>query len=440
MAPNIFGKLREVLSYQPVSGAASPNKRTFFDSALIPLADVMKLYERDPTCKASVDLLAASTVGMGFYTTVDETYDKAKEAKAAVDNFCEDINLDGLLNDMAKPLIGCGNDFWLKLTPDKLTDTVRMPIDAVQRIGLSSVPTLKLPYKVTSYQLKSIYTGDVKESNELKPEAVIHWRLDGDIPSGFGVGLLQVLLHTLTVDSDRRPAVAWMKAKIERIMPKIFEKYAGPDVLAMLEGVDEETVKSFEQAIKNRDEEGAWLFYNKKIDLKPVTIDPRAQGFVYYIDHIINQFYLGCETPLPRLFSTPGFTEASARAALDLQDMLIKPVQRYVKRQVEREIFASVVTQAGLDPLKAKVRLNYGSPETPELNPADLIKAAESGLIRAEEFRKNAVKFGWELWEQKQTTAAGQQPTGSLEGLHGRKGAGRYLVVDLGKNREPAKS
>jgi hypothetical protein len=365
----------------------------------------MKLYERDPTCKASVDLLAASTVGMGFYTTVDETYDKAKEAKAAVDNFCEEVNLDGLLNDMAKPLIGCGNDFWLKLTPDKLTETLRMPIDAVQRIGLSSVPNLLLPYKVTGYQLRNSYAG--KAGNELKPEAVIHWRLNGDIPSGYGVGLLQVLLHTLTVDSDKRPAVAWMKAKIERIMPKIFEKYAGPDVLAMLEGVDEATVKSFEQAIKNRDEEGAWLFYNKKIDLKPVTIDPRAQGFVYYIDHIINQFYLGLETPLPRLFSTPGFTEASARAALDLQDMLIKPVQRYIKRQVEREIFLPIVTQAGLDPVKAKVRLNYGSPETPELNPADLIKAAESGLIRQEEFRKNAVKFGWELWEEKQTTASG---------------------------------
>ena len=24
--------------------------------------------------------------------------------------------------------------------------------------------------------------------NELKPEAVIHWRLSGDVPSGFGVG------------------------------------------------------------------------------------------------------------------------------------------------------------------------------------------------------------------------------------------------------------
>ena len=65
----------------------------------------MKLYDRDPTCKSSVDLLSASTVGMGFYTTVDEKYEKALEAKAVVDEFCEDINLDGLLNEMAKPLI-----------------------------------------------------------------------------------------------------------------------------------------------------------------------------------------------------------------------------------------------------------------------------------------------------------------------------------------------
>jgi hypothetical protein len=199
----------------------------------------------------------------------------------------------------------------------------------VQRIGLSSVPDLKVPYKVTGYQLKSIYTGNA--GSELRPEAVIHWRLSSDVPSGFGVGLLQVLLHTLTVDGDKRPAYSWMKAKIERIMPRIFEKYAGPDVLAYLEKADATTIKQFEQTIKNRPEEGAWLFYNKPCEVKPVTIDPRAQGFVYYIDHIVNQFYLGCETPLPRLFSTPGFTEASARAALDLQDMLIKPVQRYIK-------------------------------------------------------------------------------------------------------------
>jgi hypothetical protein len=374
----------------------------------------MKLYDRDPTCKSSVDLLAASTVGMGFYTTADQKYEKATQAKAAVDKFCEDVNLDGLLNEMAKPLIGCGNDFWLKLTPEHLTDTLRIPIDAVQKIGLSTVPNLKVPYKVTGYQLSSTYSGNA--GNELKPEAVIHWRLNGDVPSGFGVGLLQVLLHTLTVDTDKRPSYAWMKAKIEKILPNIFVKYAGPDVVVQLEGQKEDTIKKYESAIRNRPEEGQWLFSGaKNVGVYPVSIDPRAR-FEYYIDHMVNQFYLGCETPLPRLFSTPGFTEASARAALDLQDMLIKPVQRYIKRQVEKEIFAVTVAQAGLDASKAKVRLSFGSPETPELNPADLIKAAELGLVRAEEFRKNAVKFGWELWDAQPQKATNGTNGGAQSG------------------------
>ncbi|MCW4005266.1 MAG: hypothetical protein NWF04_01510 [Candidatus Bathyarchaeota archaeon] len=364
----------------------------------------MKLYARDPTCKSSVDLLAASTVGMGFYTTADQKYEKAAQAKAAVDKFCEDINLDGLLNEMAKPLIGCGNDFWLKLTPENLTDTLRMPIDAVQKIGLSTVPNLKVPYKVTGYQLSSTYGGNA--GNELKPEAVIHWRLNGDIPSGFGVGLLQVLLHTLTVDTDKRPSYAWMKAKIEKILPNIFVKYAGPDVVVQLEGQKEDTIKKYESAIKNRPEEGQWLFSgSKNVGVYPVSIDPRAR-FEYYIDHMVDQFYLGCETPLPRLFSTPGFTEASARAALDLQDMLIKPVQRYIKRQVEKEIFTSILGQAGFDAAMAKVRLNFGNPETPEISASDLIGAADKGLIRPEEFRKNAIKIlGWELWDDPKMTS-----------------------------------
>ncbi len=190
--------------------------------------------------------------------------------------------------------------------------------------------------------------------------------------------------------------------------PKIFEKYAGPDVLALLEKADEATIQKFERAIKSRSEEGAWLFYSGKGDIKPVTLDPRAR-FEYYVEHMINQFYLGCETPLPRLFSTPGFTEASAKAALELQSMLIKPVQRYVKRHVERDIFRVVLKQAGFDWAEAKLRLNWGSPKTPAISVVDMLKAAELGLIRQEEFRKNAVKFGWELWEQPETSMEGAE-------------------------------
>jgi hypothetical protein len=402
---SVLKRLIEAFSLKTRSGYASPQSATVYETPSIPLADVMRLYERDATCKASVDLLAASAVGMGFYTTVNEGYASAKEAKRVVDQFNESVNLDALLCDMARALIACGNDFWLKIMPERLAGLHRLPTDAVERIEQSLIQdsSLKIPYEVEGYKLRQAYGGE-----SLKPEAVIHWRINCMGLSGFGTGVLQVLLHSLTFQSDRRPAYAWMKAKIERIMPKIFEKYAGPDVLALLEKADEATIQKFERAIKNRSEEGAWLFYSGKGDIKPIALDPKAR-FEYYIDHIINQFYLGCETPLPRLFSTPGFTEASANAALELQAMLIKPVQRYIKRQVEHEVFGTVLAQAGLNPAEAQVRLNWGSEKVAEIAMVDMLKAAELGLIRSEEFRKNAVKFGWELWEK-------MQPETSLEG------------------------
>jgi hypothetical protein len=96
------------------------------------------------------------------------------------------------------------------------------------------------------------------------------------------------------------------------------------------------------------------------------------------------------------LFSTPGFTEASAKAALELQNMLIHPVQRYIKRQVERELFSAVLSQVGFDPSKAQVRLHWGTPQTKEVNVADLLRAAEFEADRKTEFRKKRLKFGWE--------------------------------------------
>ena len=388
---SLLKRLVESFTKSTRAGYAYPNTQIFSETPEVPLSDILKLYEKDPACKASVDLLAAATVGMGFYTTAED-----EEAKRVIDGFNEEVNLDALLNDMARVLIACGNDFWLKITPENMKELKRLNIDAIDKIEHSfySEENLKIPSKIEGYKLTQKYGGET-----LKPEALIHWKINCTGTSGFGVGILQVLLQTLILNGNRRPSYAWMKAKIERIMPKIFEKYAGPDVLALLEKANNETIQKFESVIKNRPEEGVWLFYNGKGDIKPIMLDPRAR-FEYYIEHIINQFYLGCETPLPRLFSTPGFTEASANAALNLQDILTKPIQRYIKRQVEKDIFNAVLTQSGFNPAEAKVRLNWGSPETPEVVMADLIKAAELGLIRPEEFRKNAAKFGWELWQE----------------------------------------
>lgn len=48
---------------------------------------------------------------------------------------------------------------------------------------------------------------------------------------------------------------------------------------------------------------------------------------------------------------------------------------------------------------------------TPELVLLGFVHAAQLGLIRPEEFRKNAVKFGWELWEAKPESPASDDAT-----------------------------
>src|SRR4030066_912462 len=186
----VLRRLSETFSLKTKSGYAVPQKTLVYETPQIPLADVISLYERDPTCKASVDLLAASAVGAGFYTTVDENYEKAGEAKRVVDRFNENVNLDALLCDMARGLIACGKDVWLKLYPEKLRELHRLPIDAVDRIqqGFIEEKKLKIPYQVECYKLRQSYGGE-----NLNPEAVIHWRINCLDNSGYGPGVPPVL-------------------------------------------------------------------------------------------------------------------------------------------------------------------------------------------------------------------------------------------------------
>jgi len=76
---------------------------------------------------------------------------------------------------------------------------------------------------------------------------------------------------------------------------------------------------------------------------------------------------LGGQTPISKLLTTLGFTEASANAAIEVAERHVMSLQRFTKRIVEREVFVPVIQQAGLEPKKADCRLNWGMPEKPDV-------------------------------------------------------------------------
>ena len=168
-------------------------------------------------------------------------------------------------------------------------------------------------------------------------------------------------------------------------------------------GVNAERLAEFQRLIRSKPKAGARFVCDRAdADVKTVPVDPRVR-YEAYVDHIMNQIYLGGQTPLPKLFTSPGFTEASAKAALDMAERKVQALQRFIKRIIEREIFVPIITQAGFDSKKADCRLQWGLPERPQITAADVVRLAEvsaqSGVqfVRADEVRRMLVKMGFDL-------------------------------------------
>ena len=372
-------------------------RQVYGETPTISFNDLISAYLRDPACKAFVDFLADQTVGMGFYTTVNPEYARAEETKQVVDEFNEAVNLDELLQIGAREVVACGNSFWLRVEPQRLVDLKVLPVTgftdpkAVVRDRYGEV-------KGYNYSYEGVKTA-------FPPEKIIHFRWNSVNFSPFGTGVLQVLLQKLSFNGETRMSFLEMKARIEKAMPEIFEKYAGPDELWLFPGVSADKLAEYQRLIKSKPKAGARFVYDRAdADVKTVTVDPRAR-YEAYVEHILNQVYLGGQTPLPKLFTTPGFTEASASAALKIAERKVMALQRFIKRIVEREIFAPVIQQAGLDLNKARCRLNWGMPETPKVDLADVVRLAEvsanTGVqyVRPDEVRKILIKMGFELTE-----------------------------------------
>ena len=361
-------------------------KEAYGEAPAVTFNDLVEIYLGDYAAKAAVDFLADQAVGSGFYTTADMDFYGGK-AKEIVDDFNESVNLDGLLQIGAREIVAYGNSFWEKVTPNRLENLKILPITSMEKV-------LRDAYgEVKGYKQTASYGGKT-----LAPDSIIHFCWSPVNGEPFGTGILRVLAEKLTVDGETRESLIAVKARLEKVMPEIFEKYAGPDELWIFEGVGDDKLAEYQRLIKDKPKAGARFVYNRPADVKTVAVDPRAR-FDGYVEHLINQFYLGLQTPLPKLFTTPGFTEASARAAVEIAERKVVSLQRFIKRIVEREVFRTVIRQAGLDPEKAGVRLNWGSPQVPETKIEDFLKAAELGFVRREELRKMLTKRGWELRE-----------------------------------------
>jgi hypothetical protein len=100
-----------------------------------------------------------------------------------------------------------------------------------------------------------------------------------------------------------------------------------------------------------------------------------------------------------KLFTTPGFTEASAREATNIWELYVNALREYVEHVIETQIIPKIT---GSD---AKVEIHWGQPVRPELRFAEIIQAAKAdaynaAVITREEARRMLRELGWMLEEE----------------------------------------
>jgi len=317
-----------------------------------------KLYLGDLGARASVDFLADQIAGVGFHTTVNEEYTEQSEGKTAkeiVDEFCEKYGLDEVLQESARCLVGWGNVFWWLGNPKKIEFLRLVPLEIIKDNGI----------KFTNEgQIERIELDWKREPPQILGDELIHLAYNVLTAKPLGIGVLQSLCTPLDIgDGEQREPFYQIKAKIHSGMADTVYTFGAPNELWTFPGLSKEKLQEYLAQIKNIPRRGSRFVFNppagSDAKVQPIVAE-RMRGLDFYVETLEDEFVLDLQTPLAKLVTKTGFTEASATAALEIAERRVLALQRFLKRGVERHLFDRVVAQAGLDPKQAQVRLNWG--------------------------------------------------------------------------------
>jgi hypothetical protein len=357
----VIRRVGEALTHRAALFLSSTEKVVGVSPA-VSFKTMSSLYLGDLAARASIDFLADQIAGAGFYTTMNEEYVEKSEgrtAKEVVDVFCAEHGLDEVLQESARYLVGWGNVFWWIGNPTEIEFLRPVPLEIIRDNGVKFDPDGRLDRIELDWR---------RQPSELLGDEVVHLAYNCLSAKPLGIGVLQSLCTPLDIgDGETREAFYQIKAKIQSGMADTVYMFGAPNELWSFPGLSRERLQEVFAEIKSIPRRGSRFVFNppagSEAKVQPVVAE-RMRGLDFYVETLMDEFVLGLQTPLAKLVTRTGFTEASAKAALGIAERRVLALQRFLKRGVERGLFDRVVAAAGLDPARAQVRLSWGMPES----------------------------------------------------------------------------
>ncbi|MDG6923326.1 MAG: hypothetical protein JRN67_08555, partial [Nitrososphaerota archaeon] len=257
--------------------------------------------------------------------------------------------LASLLRIVTKELLYGGNTFIEMLTPKNLQMLNQVELSSIYKVYRNEVGDVS--------KIQQLIGGRL---NDLDPDTIIHvpWlQVDRE---AFGRGLIQPLIAPRTdVKGKQIPPLYVIKASLEYDLYRMVHRRGVPRSLFSFPSAGDELIQSYAKALEDPDIDTSFTT-NTKVDIAVEQGGP-AQGISNLIAFLDKRFQAGLQTPINNLLNSSGYTEASARVSEELGGLIVKDLQMRLKQAIETELYERIITQAGLDPKKAKIELHWGS-------------------------------------------------------------------------------
>jgi len=352
----------------------------------------LECFLKDPDTYTAVMCMTAFVVGPGFHVSGKE------EAVKIVNEFNQRVGMDQLLFKAISEMLWAGNSFWLRVRESgKIVGLRNIPLPSITAIHRDDS-------EIRALEIQTI-TG---ASAKIDFKDVVHFYFIKHGNDVLGSPINRPLMEWRTIyDPDRNlsyqiPSYYDIKWSMEWAMWKVLMKYP-PRHIYQFPRIGGEAQKEYAEKIKLM-LPGEDIVTNQEVKVIDVRMDPRAR-FDAYVEYLDNKVTLGLMNSILRLFTKPGFTEASAKEANRLLGNLVTAIQRSVKRIVEREIYDPLLESLGIDPAEADVRFNWGIPEKPKITLEDVQRFystpphVEPALTRSE-VRKLLKNLGFPITEE----------------------------------------
>jgi hypothetical protein len=351
---------------------------------------------RNPMIAHAVDSVTASILSSGFYFTSEKP-----EAAEKVSRWAEKVGLRALLFDVIRELVLTGNSF---LKPEGRGENLQL-----YRIPLTWFrPELDVVVDgekviVVNYYI-DVEAGTYRDLRRVLPASeVIHFAfnvLSPDRPWGCGIAY-QLVTRQRDWKGREVPSPLEAEATLRRDLILFMDRSVPKRIIRFDVGDDklDEIRNKIEPVLKDP---GSDFVTNAKFEVGELKAPERLRFEYYQIFE--NMFTAALRSPVVKLFTTPGFTEASAREATSMFELFTNAVRELVEHVLETKVFPLVTPE--------HVEIHWGQPQRPELRFAEIIQAARAdafnpAIISREEARRMLRELGWIL-EEAETVAAGE--------------------------------